>query len=46
MAKTHKVHTQPAPETVIKPWTYNDEQRQMIEQLREVCDYCFDQAKT
>ena len=36
MAKTHKVLTQPAAETVVKPWTYNDEQRQLIEKLHEV----------
>ena len=36
MAKTHKVLTQPAAETAVKPWTYTDEQRQLIEKLHEV----------
>ncbi|KAH8110589.1 CRAL/TRIO domain-containing protein [Phellopilus nigrolimitatus] len=35
MTKTHKVHPGPAPEVVVKPWTYSDEQREQIEILRE-----------
>ncbi|THH09331.1 hypothetical protein EW145_g2088 [Phellinidium pouzarii] len=35
MAKTHKVHEEPASETVVKPWTYSDEQDAMIDELRE-----------
>lgn len=36
MPKTHQVHTAPAAETVIKPWTYTDEQKEQIKLLREV----------
>lgn len=36
MPKTHQVHIAPAAETVIKPWTYTDEQKEQIKLLREV----------
>ncbi|EJC98788.1 CRAL/TRIO domain-containing protein [Fomitiporia mediterranea MF3/22] len=34
MSKTHLVHRAPASETVVKPWSYSDEQNAQIENLR------------